>query len=109
MRDLPAVRRELDGVAEQVGEQLLEAVGVALDAHRLEIDHRDLEIAVFRQDARLAVGFADDDVEVKLLKIELEFAVVGARQQQQVVDEPRHAMGFAFDGVQRFGDPCRSA
>ena len=88
-------------VLQQVGEDLAEPRLVAGDddgAGRGEIDR-----PVRRDGARVVDRVARDVREVDRLRFERP-ALVEAREQQHVVDERAHAVGFFFDPAHGFGE-----
>ncbi len=98
--DFATVGGELDGITHQIEQQLLEAIRIAHHADWLDMYQLNGEITVFRQNFRLFKDLSHNGVEVDLREVDLHTAVVGACQQEQVVDHAGHALGLALDGFE---------
>ncbi len=98
-------RRVAVRVLQQVPEHLADAGLVA--GHEDRAVRREVDRAVGRDRARVVDRVARQAREVDGLAFERP-ALVEARQQQHVVDERAHAIGFFFDAPHRLGEVFRA-
>ena len=88
----PPPRRELDGVAHQIVEHLLEVV--AIGDHRARRTSRDVSTAMVwfsRRHLQALADLARERGQVHRRQLELELARLDARDVQQLVDEAAQA------------------
>ena len=105
-RDLPFGRRELDGVGEEVIEDLLEAAGVSGDERHIGHDVQ-LQLDVFllgEGTHEVGHGFADVG-DVDLFLAENEFTRLDLGEIEQVVDQVEELL-IAVDGRFRSKRSC---
>ncbi len=104
--DATAVRRELDGVAEQVAHHLLQAPRITVDGTDAGGDvEGELESLGVRRWPGGVDGLLDGCREVDGPQVEEELSRDDARDVEQVVDEPRLATGGPLDRGARPLDP----
>jgi hypothetical protein len=100
--DRALARRELDGVREEVPEDLLETVGVAGDAARRVVEaHREADAARLGRRAHALGRRLDDGREGDGARRQAELAGDDARHVEEVVDELRLRLRVALDGFER--------
>ncbi len=98
-RHRDARRRVHPGVAEQVADQLVQPRGVPADPDRRGRQVRDP--VVRRGGDRGVVDRIGDELgQVDVFGVQV-FAFAQPRQQQQLIDQQRHALCFGFDAGQR--------
>ena len=95
-----STRGVADRVVDQDGHDLLEPIRVAVDDHRLALE-RDLDPALLGETGEPAQRVTGHVGEVQPLRPHLHGARVGARQQEQLVDEPRHPLPLRTDVLHR--------
>ncbi len=98
--DDPAARlRVAQAVLEQVVQHLLEAPGIGEDVHR-QARHlgRELEPAVAGGGSKVLDGFGDEPAEIQVREREGDAPALAARQEEQVLRDPREMPDFE-DGV----------
>ena len=111
--DAPAVRRELHRVAEQVPDDLLQPVGVAVDLVAASPSSVDCELR-----CRLRLGRGPDRVDRGLddrrrasigRDVQPQLAGGDARDVEQVLDELRLRLGVALDHLEAVAESRRRA
>ena len=100
-----AVGRELDGVADEIGEDLSQAQRVAQDPFRTVVRDLvgELEPLFLRVAGEHFHRVTDDLVEIEGQRLELELAGLDLREIEDVVDYPEQALAGRPD---RFGEPA---
>ena len=95
---------ELDGVAQQVGQYLLEAQGIATQAERhVTVDQADqLNLFLVRRRCQHGQGFLDQIAQVERQVVEHQLARLDLREVENLVDDVLQALGRFADGVQVF-------
>ncbi len=97
--DRATPRRVLDGVGEQVVQHLLEVVAVGGDDRRRRwcLEH---DVVGCRGGLHAVGQLADQLGEVELGELELDLALLDARDVEQLVDEPRQLARLARQRVE---------
>ncbi len=97
--DCAVGRGVLDRVAEQVEQELLEPVGIGIDAHRVKAPQPDRR-AVGGQHLGLLEDLQHQGIQLQGLLEHGQLARVGLGQQEQVAHQAGHALALPGDGVQ---------
>ena len=100
--DAPAVRRVLDGVAQQVGEDLLDAQGVADDLFVIDVvdAHRKLVAVLFHLRCGHGEQVVHEVAEIELLFHQLDLARLDLGHVEHLVDEAQQVLAGLGDLAQ---------
>src|SRR5882724_5316305 len=99
-RDVPALGCGLGGVADQVGQDLKNAVVVAEDSREVRLDvRRHLQSLVLGDALEAGERFLDHRARILRPALDREVSGLDAREVEQVIDEPEHALGRALDSA----------
>ena len=98
--DLSALR-ELHGIADQVGDHLPQAAGVAFHPRgRSRIDHaREFQPLLVRPERQHVVDVLQRAAEVEVQGLQVQLAGIDLREVEDVVDQRQQRLGARPDGV----------
>jgi hypothetical protein len=100
--DTTADRRELHRVREQVPNDLLQAVGIAVNLAGERRDRNsDVDFPRTRRRLHGIDGCEDSGLQVDRLRLDPELPAHGAGHVEQIVDEHRLRAGVSLDALQR--------